>query len=528
MTVASMTTTTLLSLPTEILDKIYSCLDWDRSKSLRPDRPDIISISLTCQHLRQTIQPLVFQNVTLKLRWVDGALVEPALFGLRKAHPHLANYVRSVYIETHFRQSPPYGKLTDFAVPDELSDWVQPSSSFEDRDRDMEVSHRQRVNSVARTLVEVYHRSELLTQCPPHLRHYLNKLVRKILDDDDLTTAHTMQKHLLSSPNRTLEARRIGEAAYFDRRHEIADALDSATATRTRRRWYRSRRLELDALVLVVLCLPACVNSLAFETIHNHRDETLQNNFALHVAAMALGIFGDRLKRLTMITSPERKPHHRAVEDPEQQAENSIITDHVLGEIKQVGTLVLSDYHGDGNPRYREISTHWQVQWHVLARTVTHLELWNIQSMSAELVQLITGFTGLRSLAMENIMLRHSTPQLHHPPQTQTDQLFWLAFLIELRRQMPDLNLQLGELKSWGEQLRMVILPKSALQWFQIEAVPAGGVVGFDRETRLTEDFESFLPLWYAEDSERGKQAKEERKDGRLVDAAMRTFERFS
>ena len=46
-------------------------------------------------------------------------------------------------------------------------------------------------------------------------------------------------------------------------------------------------------------------------------------------------------------------------------------------------------------------------------------------------------------------------------------------------------------------------------------------MIDSDREARLTQDFNDFIPLWEAEDSERGDQAKEARKDGKLVDLAM-------
>lgn len=116
-------------------------------------------------------------------------------------------------------------------------------------------------------------------------------------------------------------------------------------------------------------------------------------------------------------------------------------------------SLVLSDNHGHGNPGYREISSEWQIQWHVLAETVTRLELWNIQCDSSELVTLITGFTSLQSLALKNIMLRTSRP-LQPPPQLRTDQILWLTFLIDVRGKMPSLHLELDKLKSWSDRLQ--------------------------------------------------------------------------
>lgn len=506
-----MAITPILALPTELLDKIYCYLDWDTSYSLAPSRPDIRNLSLTCRHLRETTLPLIFRNVTLRLRWVDGALVEPSLFRIRRDYPHLANYVRSVYVETQFGQlRGSYWNLKDFAVPGHLSSWLQPSDSSGVHNQEIQSSHRDRLQSIARTFFQRYNYPEVPEYCSSQLR-------------DDMTFARTIQEQLLSGSDRNSnETSRIGEEADWVERREAVDRLSSQVMTKEQRKAQRDARLELDALVVVLLCLPSCVNSLAFETVHNHRSDTLQNVFSLHVAATAIRIFGHRLRRLTMITSPERLSHrpthdHR---DFDLHLERSIITEEVLNNVMHVDTLVLSDYHGNGNPRYREINADSQVHWNILTDILNHLELWNMQSDSTGLLPLITGFANLQTLTLKNIVLG-APPHFQPQPQRQADELFWLSFLIELRRQMPYLDLRFGELKSWGDRLRMVVLPESALQWLKREAIPEGCAVGFDRETRLTEDFESFLPLWYAEDGENGKLAKAARRDGRLVDEAM-------
>lgn len=92
---------TLLELPTELLDNIFSYLDWDRSRSLYPEREDLVNISLTCRRLRKALSPTIFRDVVLRLRWQewrDGQLVEPCLYKLRKHCPELAAHVRCVYI----------------------------------------------------------------------------------------------------------------------------------------------------------------------------------------------------------------------------------------------------------------------------------------------------------------------------------------------------------------------------------------------------------------------------------------------
>lgn len=440
--------------------------------------------------------------------------MEPALFRIRRDHPHLANYVRSVYIETQFGQlRGSYWNLKDFSVPGQLSSWLQPTDASGTHEHAIESSHHQRLQSIARTVLGKYNYPAVPDESSPQVQ-------------DDLTFAKTIQQQLLASSSGNLEeTSRIGEESELDTRQGAIDRISSfPTTTREQRRAQRDARVELDALMVVLLCLPSCVNSLAFETVHSHRSDTLQNTFALHVAAAALRVFGHRLQRLTMITSPERMPHpRRNVNDPRQPefySENSIITEDVLSHVTHVGTLILSDHHGNGNPRYREIDSDWQVRWHVLANILTQLELWNMQSHAVDLLALVTGFTNLQSLTLKNLVLGAPPNPQHQPHRQAVDQLYWLAFFIELRRQMPTLKFRFGELKSWGEQLRMVILPKSALHWLTQEAVPEGSVIGFDRETRLTEDFESFLPLWYAEDGEPGKLAKE-KGHGKLVDDAM-------
>ena len=102
----------------------------------------------------------------------------------------------------------------------------------------------------------------------------------------------------------------------------------------------------------------------------------------------------------------------------------------------------------------------------------------------------------------------------------QTSSTAWLNFLIDLRRQMPNVTFDLHELRNGPAYW----LSTSGLRWLLEQAVPTGCKLDFERETRLVEDFESFLPLWSAEDSERGEAAKEARNDalgGQLVDAAM-------
>lgn len=88
--------TTILDLPTELLEHVFAYLDWDRSIHLTPVRPDIANISLVCHQLRKAVIPLYFRHVKLRLRWYHDELVEPKLFKLRLDHPDLVKHVRCV------------------------------------------------------------------------------------------------------------------------------------------------------------------------------------------------------------------------------------------------------------------------------------------------------------------------------------------------------------------------------------------------------------------------------------------------
>lgn len=51
---ADLPSTPMLKLPNELLDHVFSYLDWDRSKDLYPTKPDIINGSLRQSDLSQT------------------------------------------------------------------------------------------------------------------------------------------------------------------------------------------------------------------------------------------------------------------------------------------------------------------------------------------------------------------------------------------------------------------------------------------------------------------------------------------
>ena len=360
---------------------------------------------------------------------------------------------------------------------------------------------------------------------------------------DVLSFGHKQHAEMLKtvSKSSTSDSQpRIGEGALYISRPPRNEAVSASAADRYNLVAHRQARLESDALLIVVLCLPPSTESLSFESLHARGSHLLQNIFALQVAAMALECFGNRLQALTMITSPEQQDGIRptSTRNPsldELRAENAVITAGVLGNLTELNTLVISDdYRVEYDdyrahfPHARAFSPAWQVEWHTLAPTLTQLELWNMQCNCSETFKHIIGFGPLQQLALKNIMLTDVSRFDPTQPANRSHDLVWLNLLIEIRRQRPGLEIRLDNIKQRGDTNVAFILPTSALLWLLREAIPLGWSVDFDRETRLAEDFVSFWPLWDAEDSVRGAEAKEARKDGSLVDTAMtnrwRTF----
>ena len=509
-----MATTTLLDLPTELLDRVYKYIDWDKTKSLTPSRPDIFSVSLTCRHLRQTILPIVFRDVTLKLRWVDDGLLEPALFKIRRDCPHLTRHVRCVYIKTQFGQSRAEQKPKFFDVPEGLQDWLDPAeTASDDATHHLALTHRQRVGEVAENLFSSLQYKERLSRCSSGLRKHAESLDQQI--SWQTGRARKRQRGLDGADVGTLEAlERLGDDLSSDLAREEAVTTRSTDANKLNRNECRSLRLELHALVIVILCLPASLKSLIFEALPRDVMDTLQNGLALHITAIAVKIFGNRLMRVMMMTCPADK-RRGSTDHPDTYHERTILRPEILGKLEVTKTLVLASQKEFKQRAIWVDQVSSSKRWHVLSPTVTRLELWNLDIDPPHLIELVKGFSNLQDLYLHNMHLHLLGPARRQPGS------LWPPFLIELRRLMPGLTLLLRNLQlSMFEEPRQ-FCPASAVRWLLDEAIPIGCSIDFEREMRLVEDFESFLPLWAAEDSLRGEAAFEARKDGSLVDAAM-------
>ena len=451
-----MATTTLLDLPTELLDKVCSYLDWDRSKELTPTRPNIINISLTCGHLREAVLPTLFRNVHLKIRWVDGALVEPGLVKMRKHAPHLAKHVRCVSMKTLFGQfADPAFKLKPFAVPDEVEEWwgLAPSTASNSQ-TERELSHRQQVNEAARALFEDPEYAPLVKTCTGELRMHAAKLIRRLFGDASYVQSW---REPLGGGSGNAGAREIlGDSALFDEGREVA-TQSAQSSWQSRRRRYRDLRLRLDALVLVILCLPVSLNALVFESLPTDRMDTLQHAFALQIVAMTMKIFSIRIQSITTLSAgsyPMRDEHG-------DLTETKILNSDIISNLQQVRELVLSSNH---SPRHRSRSGdlhHGWKRWHTISANITSLSFCNTDHEPHELVELVKDFTSLQNLTMRQVVLQlpwNVTRQGNGP----TGPAVWLTFLIELRRLVPSAAFHLHEIQDYRTQ-RM--LPRSALRF---------------------------------------------------------------
>lgn len=413
-----MSTTTILSLPNELLEGIFNYLDWGTTASLTPQKVDIFNLSLTCRQIRQAVLPILFRDVTLKLRWVDGALVEPSLFRLRTSAPNLAKYVKCVHIDTVFGPSTKAQRaLKSFRVPENLLDWVDPSSTGQSSvERPRERAHRQRTLNVASALFDSPQYAGLMNDCPQELQDHVGRLMRQLFGD--ITGSHRTNL----SPK---DAGDVSNGVSFGGSGEEVHLATPGPEQTRRRNQYRDLRLQLDALVLVMLCLPPSVNSLVFQALRTDRVDTLQNVFALHVATAAIKIFGDRLQRLSWITCTSDRLF--GDDNGDRKGENNILTTDVLRKLVSLKSLALgSGDMGEEYPSRENLAR--RGRWHAIANTVTHLELWNMDAEPAALVELIKGFEFIKTLWLYDIVLvelRQNLPQ----NRGQTRNSIWLSTL---------------------------------------------------------------------------------------------------
>ena len=239
--------------------------------------------------------------------------------------------------------------------------------------------------------------------------------------------------------------------------------------------------------------------------------DVLQGQFALQLTSLTFKIYGGHLERVTMITGPMRSSLDFTQDEPSTEVQKKVLGD-VLGDLDAVRYLTLT---GNPNMNRSGVAVQQLAYWHALANTITNLEIQSVDGDSGAFTDYIGKFTNLQHLKLGQLNI--ISPRRLNRQAGQSHALTWLLFFIDLRRKLPDVEFSIHEL---GVGSRFSI-PTSGARWLLEEAVPKGTNLDFERETRLTEDFESFILLWAAEDSDRGRAAREARKDGKLVDMAM-------
>lgn len=512
--------TTILDIPHEILDSVFSYLAWRPHETIVPSCPDIVSISLSCRTLRQAVLPTLFRNVRLKLHWTDGAIAAPGLCKLRQEAPQLLNLVRCVHIKTEYgHDTAP--QLTPFTIPLALNEWVAVGASITEGS-ERELRHRERIMEVAHDLYGCSTQPAFPVPGPRETQQIV-----------DAFFASTETRHdMLSQDARhrmTLGPKHVDtgeQASQYPDLVEVDGAVDAHSPVKARRHDARRRRLELDALIICMVCLPSRTQSLVFESVPGDSMDQQQYSFSLQVCAMALKIFAGRLQRLTLISRPSESRRLVVASD------RSVSTDEyqttlipVIGELHSVTRLTLASSTGfSGRFNRHDLNAMRADLWNTqpLVCNVTHLTLRHVIDKRSELFNLIKDFTSLAALDISDVRLSmHGVGQ--HAARPEDPQ--WLLFLISVRLHRPMLRLHLGKLGQWHEPH---VLPRSAARWLEEEAVPVGSKIDFERETRLTEDFGSFMSLWEVDDGDRGGRAREDEGVGKLVDDAFtsrwRTF----
>ena len=463
---------------------------------------------MACRDLRKAVLPVLFRNVTLKLRWVNGALAEPGLLRLREQCPQLAKYARCVYVATHFGHfRDPRSTMGSFSIPKELQHWLECIA----------VATRSPGNNASSACPRISNEvaAEMLlatSQCRAFLSNADGGVQARFRD-----LAYSLSEQVIHTPgvfslgddsssSMTDVQGLLGDETFFDDVRE--EARSPAVTEATGRTSSRDLRFKLDAFFVILLCFPFRLTSLVFESLPTDRMDILQNKFALHFAGQIFKIYGSQLRHLTMKTTRKGAGHSsRANDDANPQLD--ILNDAISG-LEAIQQLCLAAQHSSSGARSVTTSLG---HWHMISEQITHLDIRNATGDASDFVRFIEKFTNLKRLTLGDFKLWVNQPRRATPPSHAT---FWLSFLIDLRRKLPDVEFDIRD-----PELSQAKLTESGVRWLLQEAVPTGAIVDLERETRLVEDFESFFLLWSVEDGQRGRDAEEARKDGKLVDLAM-------
>ncbi|KAF7186256.1 hypothetical protein HII31_12331 [Pseudocercospora fuligena] len=468
----------LLGLPTELLDQIFGYLDWNQDEDLYPTKQSIINGSVTCKQLRKVLVPLVFQDVTLKICWAGGVLVSPALLKLRREKPELARHIKCVYIRTDFTFIAQYNDHPDwdpFITPDDAEDWLR-YSEHRTTPNQLE-TFRQRANEIAQDIERS--QSSSISENPHNFNRIAEQAIRYIV------VPHPSGR-------------------------------------------YHAQHEKLIALALVMLCIPPSINSLVIRILADGDVTDTKPRFALCVAATAVEMLRDWLTDITFVASGTGESIGRGTPTSNGVYGTKYFTPDAVGRTA-VQHLTLASAE---KMSLLSRSSRWLQQgldcWISASDTIVALNLKNIATNLPDLAAFIAKFTQLKHLRISNVVLSPIQGHGHGQAGPEVQARIWLRLSIDVRRALPNTDIRLGRLcmpvySSITGISRHEDLPPDAITWLQ-KAVLGEKLLDADREERLLEDFDSFLPLWAAEaDLERGPKAVTEwdKMRGKLSDQAM-------
>lgn len=504
-----MTGVQLLDLPQELLDRIYLYLNWPQTIDHIHQQSHIRALSLVSKRMRNTVIPIFFRSVTLCLRWHSGTLVEPGLFSLRRQCPHLVQHIRCVHIRTQeMLTTARHHSLPAFVVPADVEDWLDPATTSwrtDIWDSALYDVHRQRANEGARNLFHEIEENDMLVESTSMRAEVLiSQMVGKASEQRQIRVTTDR----LPPTDETDLQRNLRNAVVPGVDHGIGmTSVDRVKA-------------KVDALAIVMLCIPPTLNHLILHSLIGSCGRSRQYSISIAVTASILRLFAHRLEILAMPASVRVRHSGRRAGDFGESF-MYLIPDELIGTLRVLKTLTLAADTGPApapdpsrtpNFRIEELS-----RW-LSATTITDLTVCNLAirgSQDAHGVELSTFISGFP--ALQTATLKHLSYNEVRGQPTHTD---WLTFLIAIRRASPNVKLNISNLSLTGD--RNISLPACALHWMT-QALPPNMPIGFERETRLSEDFETFCPLWQAEASERGSAAAKHRAEVDLVDMAMGT-----
>ena len=279
-----------------------------------------------------------------------------------------------------------------------------------------------------------------------------------------------------------------------------------------------------------MLCIPSCTSTLVFKSLPQTPRVASRNRFALRLLSTALQLLGDRLEDLTLASTNgtshpglSRAQHANLGQTTE---ELDGITTEVIQDL-DLNRICFALGETLGN---RKASERFEIngfeRWHQASSTVRELDICNAHGDSRQFLEFIKGFTCLRKVNIRQCELQvpyTGGGQAGQLQRQEAQKTIWLIFAIELRQALQHVEIEFGDVSTASMVGDDFSMSPSAVKWILTQGVPPGVLIDADRQERLMEDYVSFLPLWAAEDSERGILALDDwvKKRGPLSDAAM-------